>query len=1082
MIQTASFEQNLIITNLKNNKNVIVDSIAGAGKTTTSLLIAKNLHNKKILLLTYNAALKVETREKITKDKLLTNITAHSFHSFAVKHYNPLAYHNISNALNTPPIQTFAYDIIIIDEAQDINKERFSFISTIIRDNQRSELNLVVIGDKNQCIYDFSDAPSDERYLTLSPQIFNNILSFGVKPKVDWVKCSLSTSYRVTSEMSNFINNVMLGYKRLFSNKNGSKPRYVICNVFGDVISEFLYLRSQGYNPDEIFILSYSVKRGGKQTPLVKLENELKMYNDVHIYVSSSDDETLNDEVIKNKLVITTFHSSKGRERKAVILMGFDLETHRYFNKDLTICDNPLYVASTRASEHISFIHHYQNNYLPFINIDAINEFSNIVYRKPFKPRQAPGGQTNPSNISVTEMVKYISEKNLDDLSNLLDIVELSIPKNNCQIPDTIQVLQSNGVFLTESVSDITGVAIPIYYEWLTKGYSNIISELKLSSDDPHLVSYLNQTNLQTTSSCNLVADPEALLRFATAYHNFTTGYLFKLKQITHHNWINETNFQKINHNYKNQTFSTDSLFEFTLPHMKFNIQNNPSSLAGGKLSGRSDCIDFKNNTMWEFKCTNDLNSSHKIQLALYMAMYAEAYKNGQITKQIEHFYLFNTLTGQKLEIIFNESILKEIVAKIAYMKYRDAQKPSDSEFLKECASLLTGQLPLVFADENKLPHSPPKQTPTIPQMTDTLTNIETTAQAATPLNTIKQQVKFPEKFILWSIDIEHTGYEIGDKQHDSRITQVGMTFNKVVVTKEQEHNSDSWLIETAHDPYSSYVYTDKNINPFVQQCTGIKPIHYHGSQLTNAPQFKEVANKIQNILHNITSAEGEDIPVIMMGHNIFSCDLPIIYWNLNICDGICAKQWFNSCNVVYVFDSLLLAKQISKAQHIKGNSVKELYNRYIQTENNSNNYHDALVDATATVDFIKHHVFQNELNSNDEKNVKKRSEYLCETNVSIKNMLMKRIEKEYPIKKPMTPYACFIKENITRVKNENPNMKHKDIMCEIAKLWKNIKENSFLEKYECMSKEDKCRYNNQINKRNELIHQRPELQIVFTF
>ena len=128
---TPSEEQNCIISHLKNNKNIIVDAIAGAGKTTTSLLIAKNIPDKNILLLTYNAALKLETREKIKKYKL-NNITAHSFHSFAVKHYNNQAFHNISKAISVNVIKPFSYDIIIIDEAQDLNTERFEFICKII--------------------------------------------------------------------------------------------------------------------------------------------------------------------------------------------------------------------------------------------------------------------------------------------------------------------------------------------------------------------------------------------------------------------------------------------------------------------------------------------------------------------------------------------------------------------------------------------------------------------------------------------------------------------------------------------------------------------------------------------------------------------------------------------------------------------------------------------------------------------------------------------------------------------------------------------------------------------------------------
>ena len=63
-LQHISNEQIDIINKLENY-NVIVDSVAGSGKTTTNLYIAKYFKNKKILLLTYNSKLKMETREKV---------------------------------------------------------------------------------------------------------------------------------------------------------------------------------------------------------------------------------------------------------------------------------------------------------------------------------------------------------------------------------------------------------------------------------------------------------------------------------------------------------------------------------------------------------------------------------------------------------------------------------------------------------------------------------------------------------------------------------------------------------------------------------------------------------------------------------------------------------------------------------------------------------------------------------------------------------------------------------------------------------------------------------------------------------
>ena len=59
--------------------------LKGSGKTTTVLHLAKaSTLNEQILLLTYNARLKIETREKAVHFSL-HNLEVHSYHSFGVK-------------------------------------------------------------------------------------------------------------------------------------------------------------------------------------------------------------------------------------------------------------------------------------------------------------------------------------------------------------------------------------------------------------------------------------------------------------------------------------------------------------------------------------------------------------------------------------------------------------------------------------------------------------------------------------------------------------------------------------------------------------------------------------------------------------------------------------------------------------------------------------------------------------------------------------------------------------------------------------------------------------------------------------
>ena len=62
---TPSSEQENIVNDLGQGKCVVVDAVAGSGKTSTSLFASKRLDGRKFLLLTYNRKLCDETRDKI---------------------------------------------------------------------------------------------------------------------------------------------------------------------------------------------------------------------------------------------------------------------------------------------------------------------------------------------------------------------------------------------------------------------------------------------------------------------------------------------------------------------------------------------------------------------------------------------------------------------------------------------------------------------------------------------------------------------------------------------------------------------------------------------------------------------------------------------------------------------------------------------------------------------------------------------------------------------------------------------------------------------------------------------------------
>ena len=113
-MNAASVEQQAISLAL-NDSNVIADSVAGSGKTTTILHIAKDYFHQNILLLTYNRRLRLETEYKAKKLGLV-NLDVNNYHSFAVKLYNKKCFTDraLMNYLdkNPIPLKPFTYSIL----------------------------------------------------------------------------------------------------------------------------------------------------------------------------------------------------------------------------------------------------------------------------------------------------------------------------------------------------------------------------------------------------------------------------------------------------------------------------------------------------------------------------------------------------------------------------------------------------------------------------------------------------------------------------------------------------------------------------------------------------------------------------------------------------------------------------------------------------------------------------------------------------------------------------------------------------------------------------------------------------------
>lgn len=594
ILPNYSVEQERIILSLENN-NVIVDSVAGSGKTTTILHIAQYNLSKNILLLTYNARLKVETRERVKKYEI-KNVETHSYHSFCKKYYNENCITDfeilqiLNQKMNIKKVKN--YDIIILDESQDINKSYYELICKIYKDNKNERCKLCILGDKKQSIYAFNG--SDERYILFGDKIFNY-------NNIEWDKQKLSNSFRITFEMSEFINKCMLNEEIIKSNKvSNKKPRYIICDTFeNEPYEEVEYYLKMGYLPEDIFIIAPSIK--SINSPIRKLENKIKVNknNDINVYVPNSDEEKLDEDVIKNKLVFTTIHQVKGLERKVVILFNFDDSYYKFYNKNSNpfVCSNELYVATTRAIEHLTLLHHNSSDYLPFLNKNNISKYCDYLQFENL--RINPNKNEKKISTSVTELMKNLQVEIIEDCLKYVS-TDIKKPKSK-KINIPIKIKEDR---CFENVAELNGIAIPSFFEYKLKGQTTILNELTKNYETNN-TSFSDNTEENINN--NIEINEETILKISARWNSYKTGFLYKIYQIKKYNWLSKENLEKAIERLKSLNISKDARFE----------QNLKTELANREIIGYIDCID--NNNIYEFKCVDKLEKEHFLQLSIYM-------------------------------------------------------------------------------------------------------------------------------------------------------------------------------------------------------------------------------------------------------------------------------------------------------------------------------------------------------------------------------------------------------------------------------------------------------------------------------
>ncbi|KAI1109409.1 P-loop containing nucleoside triphosphate hydrolase protein [Nemania sp. NC0429] len=696
--RTPSFipsdEQKEIIR-LCSVQNVVVSARPGSGKTATAEAIVAAYPDKRVGVLTYSKQLQRETYRRLRN---YSNSEVLTFHGMATLLFDTVVHNDaiLSGLRETvfrcnelPRWRSALWDIIVLDEFQDCTPLLFWLINYFILANTPREggqpPRLVVLGDERQAIYQFRGA--DQRYITLAPELLAAISPY------PFAKLTLSNSFRLSKETSEFVNKAFLGGDSyITSEKSGPKPIVLRHNHLNDyAVAQKLSTLIKYYGSQHSAVLAPYVRHN---VSLQKKINILAEKYHIPIAVPMDDDGPLDDRVINGKMCVSTIHQFKGRERDLVLLFGMDSSFFKYVGRSLPVdrCPNEVFVALTRAKEQLVLIFEEDHSLMPFVPAEAVYATADVVNLESVGGKIAPSdrpdrppavGLNLPSMNGVRDVTRHARSEDLNEIiKRHLCIRQLSPPlpkEEHLDIPDVVPSDLKRKWF-HEAVSDINGLVVVAAIEYdLTK---------KMSMLD------LDECYLDTLSSTWSKEQISCVSRHACAYEARHSGYKPRAIQMENHkfDWIKPADLglaiSRLQAELRN--VSSSIKFEVHVDH-DFGIGNQKI-----KLGGRADIVSYNNRNLhyddkdddvesvWEIKFVSQLSHEHIVQACIYAYMLSS--RSGGLPRII----LYNVRDGEKQEIVPRDGRegLRRMIESVLRLKWTVVRGQSDEEFIKSCAEI----------------------------------------------------------------------------------------------------------------------------------------------------------------------------------------------------------------------------------------------------------------------------------------------------------------------------------------------------------------------------------------------------------
>ncbi|WP_094228026.1 nuclease-related domain-containing DEAD/DEAH box helicase [Methanolobus psychrotolerans] len=355
VIATLDYEQEQFARRIPYG-HYMITGVPGSGKTV--ILVARAIHllrenpEWKIRILTYNKSLekKLEQHFNSKREDLhymgikYENIDISTFHQMA----REIAAVNITGSedgqfwdVTLPYIAMDKaqpiYDAVLIDEYQDFHNSWIKLCLKVCKKHEDKNgvisENIFLAGDRLQSIYN----PKSHSWKSLGITIIGRSKLLKTSYRSGGSHIDLAMNYLMLhDELRKEVENFYEGRDGICQNFDSENSVTFFTGNYRKINNVLLDLLDNNYNPEDILVLGPS--HAGNENLYENLDDSIK-----HVAkVSKRFDE--------NKLLITTYHSSKGLENKVCILLNVD----RLENKRL------VYVGLTRASEKL-YIHSYKS-------------------------------------------------------------------------------------------------------------------------------------------------------------------------------------------------------------------------------------------------------------------------------------------------------------------------------------------------------------------------------------------------------------------------------------------------------------------------------------------------------------------------------------------------------------------------------------------------------------------------------------------------------------------------------------------------------------------------------------------------